>query len=393
MNESVKAPGSNERSNVRRIWNGRRWLIAITGVIAATGLLWSFRRFLPVDLVTLASAAITLISVGMAWRAMKESRRAMKESHDQLETLRTQSEGLRFQSEELRERMDTMHAAISTKYVASFPADMDSLINLLTSAQREISILIDVAGYGHMSRHALFKRYEQLLIRKKEEEKVDIHIAMYDMPSWDVITPRLFRPEKNDKELENDPDLRDYVRELKSKKPLEDYWSDLDRRLKIEESGLGVDERIHTFSDFIAQLRADELHYRKTVPWIDVFLSTKTHLPLLCWMVDGSHAVYSFIFDRSDEGIRESNSHVPSLPSSIVATDAYERYQDTNYEITFTTSDANLIAELKEVMWSYAPSLTIDQKTRATRSRDTDVVPRASKGSGLPKDDVPSLQP
>lgn len=183
------------------------------------------------------------------------------------------------ESRALQSRMDKMHALISTKYVASFPEDMDCLIDLLKSAQRSISILVDVAGYGHMSRHGAFKRYEQLLITKKEIEKVDIDIAMYDRDSWKRITPRLFRsPEQKVDEG------RSYVSELKSSEELEEYWSDLDRRLGVKGEHPSSKDEIGTFNEFIAQLFKDELHYRETIPGIYVELSTQTHLPLLCWM-------------------------------------------------------------------------------------------------------------
>jgi hypothetical protein len=316
---------------------------------------------------------------------------------EMLDGLRTQSEDLRAQSEEMRtrsteqiERINIMHAAITTKYVNSFPADMDSLIALLESAEYEISVLIDVAGYGHWSRHKSFKQYEQLLIRKNEAG-VKVHIAMYDMESWDEITPRLFRPPYDQEQLKRDPDLREHFHKLKSSPKTTDYWADLNQRIKNEERPSSVDA-IQTLDDFIARLRADEVHYRQTIPGIDVLLSTKTHLPLLCWMADGSQAVYSFIFDRSDEGIRESDSLVPSLPSSVSSTDAYKRYQDTTYEITFVTSDPYLIKELKNVMRSYAPSLLIDGETGPPASPGKDIVLPATRGDASSQREVPSAE-
>jgi hypothetical protein len=307
---------------------------------------------------------VALISVVIAWLAMKDSRGLMR----RLEILRAESaqqlEKMQTAMKDSEERLDTMHALVSTKYVASFPADMDAILETLSSAQREISILIDVAGYGHMSRHTMFKRYEQLLIHKKKVEKVDIRIAMYDMDSWGAITPRLFRPGDYDEQRARDPDLKEYVQQLKSSSRATEYWLDLEQRLKLASPPSSVAD-IKTYQDFIDRLRLDELHYRQNIPGIDIQLSSTTHLPMLCWMVDGKKAVYSFIFDRSDEGIRESRSCMPSLTSAITSTDPYERYQDTTYEITFMTADPSLLNVLKEVMWSYAPSLLIDGKTRA----------------------------
>jgi hypothetical protein len=267
---------------------------------------------------------------------------------------------------------------------------MDSLITLLDSAQHEISVLIDVAGYGHWSSHKSFKQYEQLLIRKKEAN-VEVHIAMYDMASWDAITPRLFRPPYVEEQLKRDPDLHEYVCELKNNPKTADYWTDLNQRAKVEEPPSSV-EAIKTFDNFIARLRADEVHYRQTIPGIDVTLSTKNHLPLLCWMTDGSRAIYSFIFDRSDEGIRESNSLMPSLPSSVLSTDAYKRYQDTTYEITFVTSDPYLIKELKKVMRSYAPSLLIDGEAVPPERPGKDIVRPAKHSSASPQPEDLSAQ-
>lgn len=315
-------------------------------------------------------------------KSEKEIRLIDKVSED----LRAQSDRMQVQSEELRAKSEQqikligkISADISTKYVDSFPADMDTLICLLESAQHEISILIDVAGYGHWSYHKLFKKYEQLLNRKYSNN-VEIHIAMYDMSAWDDVTPRLFLPKDYEEEKKRDPDLREHVSSLKSDPKTEDYWLDLARRLNCEEPPRGPGS-IETFEQFIAQLRADEMYYRMTIPGSKILLETAlpngraTHLPLLCWMVDGKRAVYSFIFDRSDEGIRETNADFASLPNSIEATDAYKRYQDTNYEITFITSDPYLIKELKTVMRSYAPSLRIDGEV-GSRSQAADFIQR-----------------
>jgi len=322
----------------------------------------------------------------------------MNDSNRQLEWLRAQSEELRAQSEKLRAQSATqinsiekIQADISTKYIDSFPADMDTLISLLDCAQHEISILIDVAGYGHWSSHASFKQYELLLMRKVSQH-VEIHIAMYDMTSWDRITPCLFLPKDYEEQRKRDPGLREHVRQLKSNPKTEDYWLDLARRLKCEEPPKNA-AAIETFEHFIAQLRADEVYYRKQIPGIDVYLSTTTHLPLLCWVVDGKQAVYSFIFDRSNEDIRESHSNLASLPHSIESTEAYQHYQDTTYEITFSTSDPYLIKELKTVMRSYAPSLRIDGEASLPRSPGADVMQRAAVTSDASSPEVPFVQP
>lgn len=410
LNTQLEAPQPRQSVSLRPRSRRRLWLIVIACVLlAAIVLLGQASQFLQpfmTQLVTFLSTLLALVSILLSVQAMNESGEQLEALQRQSEVLREQSikaeeqlAGLRAQSVESKaqlgelhaqsaesrkhlmglqaqsveskqqlemlqsqslDRMDRMHALLSTKYVASFPADMDCLIDLLKSAQREISILVDVAGYGHMSRHGSFKQYEQLLISKKEQEKVDIHIAMYDMDSWNRITPRLFRPPQK----AGAPSAVEYVNEFKNKKELEEYWLDLDRRLDVNAGHPSSRNEINTHDEFIDQLRRDEIHYRQTIPGIEVQLSTPTHLPLLCWMVDSSRAVYSFIFDRSNEGIHESKSKVPSLPNSITSTDMYQRYQDTAYEITFTTSDPILIEVLKDVMWSYAPSLIISNKSR-----------------------------
>ena len=395
-----------------------RWwsIIVISSVLTAAIVFWGAVSPVAQQFATLLSTVLAVVSFVLALLAMHESTEQLKTLQHQSEVLRTQSikseeqlvalqaqlveskkqlgelhaqsaeskdqlVGLRTQSAESKEqlealrsqsidRMDRMHALISTKYVASFPADMDCLIDLLKSAQSEISILVDVAGYGHMSRHGSFKQYEQLLISKKEKEKVEVHIAMYDMDSWNRITPRLFQPPHKEGEPSSN-DHCDYVKELKNSKQLAEYWSDLDRRLDVNGGHPSSRHDINTHEEFIDQLRRDETHYRQTIPGIEVQLSTPTHLPLLCWMVDSSRAVYSFIFDRSNEGIHESKSKLPSLPSSITSTDVYQRYQDTAYEITFTTADPVLIEVLQDVMWSYAPSLIISQKSRRFSGRES----------------------
>lgn len=401
MSEQLGRPESNNIARVRRTWGRWWWAIGTICIFGGTVLSLRFRRLLPNEwgeFVTLVSAVVTLISVGIAWRAMKESRRAMQESNRQLDWLRAQSQELRGQSEKLRaqsatqiDRIEKIQADISTKYVDSFPGDMDTIISLLNSAQHEISILIDVAGYGHWSSHALFREY-LLLLNRKVSQDVEIHIAMYDMPTWDNITPCLFRPKNYDEQLKDDPDLRDYVRQLKTDPKTDDYWMDLARRLNIEEPPKTV-AAIETFDHFIAQLRADEVYYRKQIPGIEVYLSTTTHLPLLCWMVDGKRAVYSFIFDRSNEDICESHSGLAGLPYSIKSTEAYKRYQDTNYEITFITSDFYLIKELKTVMRSYAPSLRIDGEAGLPRSPGTDVIQPAVLASDSSQPETSYAQP
>lgn len=395
-NQQLENPQAKKPLSARQRLRRRWWtIIIIAGVLTAALALLGLKASFAQQLVTMVSTVLAVVSFVLAMQAMNESREQLEELQQQSGVLRTQSikseeqlAALQAQSvesrnqlgalhaqsaeskeqlEELRsqsiDRMDKMHALISTKYVASFPADMDCLIELLRSAEREISILVDVAGYGHMSRHGSFKQYEQLLISKREKDKVEIHIALYDMDSWSRITPRLFRPPNKGSDPSSNEHC-DYVSELKNSKELEDYWSDLDRRLDVNGGHPSSRHDINTHEEFIDQLRRDEIHYRQTIPGIEVQLSTPNHLPMLCWMVDNSRAVYSFIFDRSNEGIHESKSKLPSLPSSITSTDVYQRYQDTAYEITFTTSDPVLIEVLKDVMWSYAPSLIINQKAR-----------------------------
>lgn len=206
-----------------------------------------------------------------------------------------------FESERLLRKVE---ALATTRHVGSFPENMDALISLLSSAKREIVILVDSAGYGHFSRHGAFEGYRDVL-RSKSRQGVKVSIAVYTKASWHRYIPPLFTSAK--------------VEELKESGA--GHWENLDDRYRFSERSDARSEQIQTMEDLVRQLWQDEANYRGDLPGVRADVDQK--LPLFCWIVDGNEAIFSILVPSLREGfsVRTADGNILGLLERTV--DAY----------------------------------------------------------------------
>jgi hypothetical protein len=84
---------------------------------------------------------------------------------------RNDSENLLTKSTAVQENTQRLVAGMTTRYVAPFPASMDTIAAMIRTTCAQLDVMVDVPGYGHYSSPELFHQYANAL---EETAAVDL---------------------------------------------------------------------------------------------------------------------------------------------------------------------------------------------------------------------------
>lgn len=82
---------------------------------------------------------------------------------------------------ELLENVRFVAANTSTRYVGTFPSNMDDIQSIVNNSSRQLRVMVDVAGYGSYSRAHEFLRYATALKELKHRTpRVSVELLLFD---------------------------------------------------------------------------------------------------------------------------------------------------------------------------------------------------------------------
>ena len=135
-------------------------------------------RLFEIVTLILAVAAIVFacIQYGDSRKQLSQSQAQLQESHKQLE------------------KLEKITASIQTRYVGSFPENMDDIIDVLKSVGDggQLNIMTDFAGYGIYSRNSAYQKYLTELVNDRNK-KVTIRILVYDQKLAEIVLRTQFK--------------------------------------------------------------------------------------------------------------------------------------------------------------------------------------------------------
>jgi len=80
---------------------------------------------------------------------------------------------------DLKSSSEELISAISTKYIGLFPDNMDMIVDLVENAEKNLTIVVDVPGYGVLSKNELYQRYETAIRNHINNGEVKVKIFCY----------------------------------------------------------------------------------------------------------------------------------------------------------------------------------------------------------------------
>jgi hypothetical protein len=156
-----------------------RWLKAVLFAVAVTlvgwGLYWKMGGSGKNEVVLFVLA---ILAIGFALYQFTDS--------DELkETLKSVTQDLQetagIVKTELLENVRFVAANTSTRYVGTFPSNMEDVQTVISNTARQLRIMVDVAGYGSYSRAHEFLRYATALKELKHRTpRVSVELLLFD---------------------------------------------------------------------------------------------------------------------------------------------------------------------------------------------------------------------
>ena len=195
--------------------------------------------------------------------------------------------------------------SMSTEYIAEFPDNMEEINRVVSSAKRELDIMVDVPGYGQYSRPEISDLYMQAL--RKLRPDVTIKMLIYDENSVRESRRRQFAGRE----------FSDLMKNKRFKHYFHDVWPTLGEPNSKEE--------------FMDKLQQKQRDYEKSLleKQIDI-KHVSGRLMFYLWLADNQEAIFSFQNNSKEE-----------------------------HEISFRTRDGTLINTFKNTFdqtWSSANS-------------------------------------
>lgn len=202
------------------------------------------------------------------------------------------------QSTKQQELIKDIAGSISTKYVGTFPDNMEAINKLISSTKRSLLIVVDVPAYGHFSNPMAHNDYRHDIEHLVTPiGKTDVKIVCYTEAARRRNMEKQFRI----KTIEQ-------IRQKESYKRFFDYWKTAKPQpsTKDEFYDLLTSEN----NELLTRLRALNVPIHETT----------NDLPVFIWLSDEREAIFSFY-----------------------------NYGDTPREVSFQTNDQKLINVLQEI--------------------------------------------
>lgn len=209
--------------------------------------------------------------------------------------------------------MRDIAGSMTTKFVGRFPDHMPEVIRLLESAEREVTILCDLLGYGHYSSPEQCRRYRATILKLSGDVK--FNIAIYSPKRADQVAQ-----EQLGKSFEKISSSRTYNRWL-------EFYG-----ISPQDAPKNIDEFYDRFKrNYDDQLQCFDMGS------IEINQVDQKTIPVFFWIVDERDAVFSF----------------PSLSIDPP-------------EVAFKTSDRSLIEIFQRILVDVSPNARVTGRGGAT---------------------------
>src|SRR2546427_168495 len=94
---------------------------------------------------------LTIAALILSIIQLRQAKRAEQESNETLQKAREETQRLADQYKEIASKYKDLSESVSTKYETFFPQNMPAIIRLFERTQNSLTVVTDVAAYGHFS--------------------------------------------------------------------------------------------------------------------------------------------------------------------------------------------------------------------------------------------------
>lgn len=228
----------------------------------------NFRRILRGGwhlLIKIIGPGLTIVALGLSIFQLILAMQAEKASEDNAEKARQDTQKIADQYKEIA-------ASVSTKYVGVFPDNMRTIIDLIKTTQSSLTVITDVAAYGHFSSPRKSTEYASALRElSSPDRKISVRFLCYNSDA----TRKYLR---NQFGITNFADFKKKEEEkftiYSSLHPGNVPENENELFKQIDEAGIDLLKVLYD-------------HHAK------VSITSKD-LPVFVWIVDGKEAVFSF---------------------------------------------------------------------------------------------------
>jgi len=220
------------------------------------------------DILGLVGVIFALVGIVLSYLAIRDGTRLKNSS----ERLAENTAKLLDTTGSVLNRLSEVDRRLSTRPVGPFPEHVSAISKLLCSAQQEILIACQAAGYAATSAPALYTEYEHA-IRQRALAGVQTKVIIPTAAQMDLLRREQFADRHQWEIWSGDPRHQQSLRSL--------------------ERRLGLHRSIASLSDYLGAVNEEELRARRELARFSDVKEVSVLMPLQMWVADSKSAMFS----------------------------------------------------------------------------------------------------